>query len=312
MMRAKETWQGLRSCPAALFVAAALAVSVAAQDGASFNPKAKEYRAPVNSLAGAPDNPARTRAIGLLMSGEVSEAIAALTELAKGGDVPSALFPAMFYREKSRIPFPVDPAKALHLYALASREGSGEASERIAEMVEKQEIAVPAEGNAEYWRALSVKQGWQEQSLATYCYDWRHGPERLHCDSKPIANAKAAEALRVCPTDEEMVRMQEQGLTGAISQDSGEMPLTPGPHATAILLFDHAVPSEETLQEPYAGSVIYAQTPTDHWRMLPRDAPLLNRFLILVPRGAGGGRMSLSVQDVNGAATGGACGLFTN
>ena len=86
-----------------------------------------------------------------------------------------------------------------------------------------------------------------------------------------------------------MKRMKQQGLTGQISMDGGAFRLDHGPKARAILLLDHAVSSEEDLLEPDATSVIYVQTTTNHWRMLPSSAPLLDRFLILIPGGAGRG-----------------------
>lgn len=62
-----------------------------AQDGASYNPKAKEYHAPANSLAGAADTPDRMRAMEPLFQANMDEAVPALKQLANSGDIPSAL-----------------------------------------------------------------------------------------------------------------------------------------------------------------------------------------------------------------------------
>ena len=301
-------WRWLRTCVAMCTAVFAAATLLVAQDGASSNTKAKEYRAPANSLSGAPENPARTSAIGLLLSGEVDRAIAALTGLAEGGDAPSALFLAGFYREKSWISFPVDPVKALHLYALASREGSGEGSERVAEMVERQEVAAPAEGGAEYWRALARRQGWQQQRLATFCFDWAHGPEELHCNAVSLPGMK--QLLPECPDEEAMRRLRAGGVTGAIRLSTGQRPDAPGSQATTIVLVDHVVPDEVDLQEPDAGTVIYVQRTNDLWRMLPAEAPLLPRYLILAPKTYDARRMSLMSQAVDGAQQGSDCGSF--
>ena len=276
----------------------------AAQDGASYDPRAKIYHAPASSLAGAKDTPERTAAIGLLWQGKIDQSISAFTHLAESGDVPSALLLGNVYYQKSKLPIAVDPAKALHFFRLASSRGSGEASERIAEMIENKEIPSQPEGDKAFWRNLAAKQGWVEENLATSCFDWVHGPEPLHCKTPSPADAK------YCPNDKEMILLRQEGLTGMIQLSGGGFRIEHGPQAKAILIVDHSVPTEQDLREPDATSVIYIQTSRDHWRMLPSAAPLLDRFIILTPNAAGGGRMSIAVQDVDGSTTGGACSEF--
>lgn len=278
-------------------------ISGAAQDGAAYDPSAKKYQAPALSLAGAKDTPERTAAIGLLWRGEIDKALSALTQLAESGDAPSALLLGGLYR-KSKLPIPVDKLKALHFYKLASSQGSGEGSERIAEMIEDKELPSQPEGDAAYWRRLAVKQGWIQQELAVYCYDWIHGPETLHCDTHPTPS----DSLEQCPNDHEMATLREQGLTGHLQLSGGGLRFENGPHAKAILIVDRPVSTEQDLREPDKASVIYIETPENGWRMLPSNAPLLDRFLILTPSKERRNPMSIAVQDTDGSTTGSSCG----
>jgi hypothetical protein len=297
---------------ALLLLCIASTVSCAsAQDGASYNPQAKAYRAPLLSLAGSTDTPERMAALAPLWQGDIEKALPLLKRLAEDGDVGSALLLAGLYRRKGKLPIPVDPMQSLHLYRIASVAGSGEASERIAEMLEAKELPVQV-GDAAVWRALAVKQGWREQRLATYCFGWTHGPEPLHCDANPpaITGNITPEVAERCPTENEMTLLRNEGVTGRISMNGSVIRHDPGPQARAILILDHAVPREADLLEPDATSLIYIQTPQDRWHMIPQTAPLLDRFLILTPEAAGRGQMSLGAQAVDGSVSGGACSSF--
>ena len=104
-------------------------------------------------------------------------------------------------------------------------------------------------------------------------------------------------------------------MTGLMQPNGGAgggSTVATGPTAVIFLLVDHAVPTEEDLRQPDGSSVIYIQTPEDRWKMFPKDAPLLERFLILRPRVAGRGRMSIEGQNSDGSANGGVCSGFTN
>jgi hypothetical protein len=249
-------------------------------------------------------------ALAPLWRGDVDQGLAAVKRCAENGDVPCALLLGSLYRHQSNLPVPPDPVQAQSFYRIPSAAGSGEGSERIAEMIEAKELSTPMEGGADFWRTLAAKQGWKEQRLAIYCLGWTHGPEPLHCDSGASAGNKASILEDRCPTDDEMTLLRSQGLTGRIRFKAAFNRSETGPRARAILLLDHAVPSEEDLLEPDATSVIYIQTPQDHWRMIPSSTSLLNRFLILTPATGGMGQTNLAAQTVDGSQSGGTCGAF--
>jgi hypothetical protein len=301
---------------ACMIMMAAITVCAAAQDGASYDAHAKSYRAPEASLAGAPDTPERMAAIAPLWQGKVDEALPKLRQLAENGDIPTELFLGKLYQRQSKLPIPADPQTALHFYTLASQHGSGEASELIAEMIEEKQISgTLTNANADFWRTKARQQGWKQQRLSAYCFDWIHGTEPLHCEklpSPPASMKMPPETESQCPTEEEMASLRQRGMTGMIRQNGGALRLGAGPRARALLILDHPVASEADLKEPDSASVIYIQTPDKRWRMLPPNAPLLDRFLILAPnRPDYMERMTLSSQAVDGSLSGGACSQFT-
>jgi hypothetical protein len=280
-----------------------------AQDGASYDPHAKDYRAPEFSLASAKDTPERMTALGLLLHGDTGKGISALKQLAADGDAASALLLGGMYRHQSNLPIAPDPMEALRLYRLASSQGSGEGSERIAEMIEGREVQV--EGDAKAWRALAVKQGWVQEQFAASCFDWTHGPQVLQCNSEgpPPASMTPSE----CPTEEEMALLRGRGMTGSLQINGGAGSASRnGPEARAILILDHPIPGEQDLKQPMASSVIYIQTPEDRWQMLPPTAPMTNLYLILSPKAGGRGRTSIGAQNPDGSIGGSICSRFTN
>jgi TPR repeat protein len=278
------------------------------QDGAGYDPAAAHYRAPELSLAGGKDAVEVDAAIGLLFSGNTGAAISELEKLATQGGVKAVLFLGGIYREKSRLPIEADPPKALHFYGLASKQGSGEASERISEMLEHHEVPTPGGQGAASWRALAVRQGWVQQQLVVFCMDWIHGPEPLHCDIPGLLVDTDPLVSNGCPSAADMTRLRNKGLTGTLHQDAAHSQRSDGPSAKAILIMDRPVAGEQDLKQPYAASVIYLQTTKEHWQMLPSTAPLLDRYIVLKSDEGGPGIASMIAQNADGSGAGGACG----
>lgn len=280
-----------------------------AQDGAGYDPAAAaQYRAPELSLAGGKDSAELDAALGLLFSGQTEAAISNLERLSAQGDVHAALLLGGAYRHKTKLPIEADPPKALHFYVIASSQGSGEASERIAEMLEHHEVSTPDGRDAAFWRALAVRQGWVQQELVVFCMDWIHGPEPLHCEVPGLRVETDPLVANGCPSAADLTRLRDLGLTGTLRQDAAHSQRSDGPFAKAILIMDRPVAREQDLKQPYAASVVYLQTTKEQWRMLPSNAPLLDRYIVLKPNAGGPGRASVQAQNPDGSAGGGACG----
>ncbi len=285
------------------------------QDGGKFDTQAKQPHIPPLSLAGAPDTPERMVALSELFQGNTEQGIADLKKLAEHGDVPSALLLGGCYRSKGKLPIVPDPKTALHFYLLASTAGSGEGSERVAEMIQQNEVSPTDQHDASWWRAKARDQGWIQQAFDARCLDWTHGSEPLRCEAFSDSNYTPEQLKAQCPSNLQMEVLRQQGMTGVIKPNGGAgggSSADLGPTAQIFLVVDHAVPSEEDLRQPDGTSAIYVQTPEDRWKMFPKDAPLLQRFLILTPRAGGRGRMSIEGQNVDGSGNGGVCSGFTN
>lgn len=283
-----------------------------AQDGAGYDPAAQQYHAPDLSLAGGKDSSEVDAALALLWTGPPGPAISQLDKLATQGDVKAALFLGDIYRKKSALPIERQSQRALFYYGLASRQGSGEASELIAEMLEHQEALPPDRRDAASWRALAVHQGWVQQELVISCLDWIHGPEQLHCEPMDTSADTNPPMANGCPSAADMKRLRAQGLTGSLRQDAAHGQKSDGLSAKAILIMDRPVLSEQDLKQPYAASVIYLQNANGRWQMIPANAPLLDRYIVLKSDGGGPGRTGVLAQNPDGSASGGACGLQRN
>ena len=104
-----------------------------------------------------------------------------------------------------------------------------------------------------------------------------------------------------------MLFRSRQGLTGTLRQTSGSALRSDGPFAKVILIIDRRVAGEQDLKQPFAASVIYLQTTKERWQMLPPDAPLLNRYIILKPSTGVPIRTSVTAQNPDGSQSGGSC-----
>ena len=259
-------------------------------------------------MAGSGDSPALDAAIGLIWAGHTEKAVSTLDDLAYQGDAKAALFLGAAYRTQTKLAVKQNPQRALYFYKLASDEGSGEASERVAEMLEHHEISAVGDMDATAWRKLAVQRGWVEENLSVVCLDWIHGPERLHCET-PAGGLTADRFLTDgCLSPEALDQLSALGLTGSLRHQGENSLLRDGPAATAILIMDREVTGEQDLKEPYGTSVIYIQTGVSGWRMLPRTAPLLDRYIVLKPDAAGPGHTLMLAQTPEAASFGGACG----
>jgi hypothetical protein len=285
------------------------------QNGASFDNRAKEPHIPPLSLASAPDTPERMMALSELLQGKTDQGLDDLKSLAEHGDTASALLLGGIYRHKTNLAIVPDAATALRFYSIASTAGSGEGSERVAEMIEQKEVPAEPERDASWWRAKAREQGWIQQAFDARCLDWTHDSEPLRCETLSSTDYTAEQRSAQCPTDSQMEILRRQGMTGILHLNGGAgggSPVGAGPTAVIFLVIDHAVPSEEDLLQTDGNSAIYVQTPENRWKMFPKDAPLLQRYLILTPGVGGRGRMSIEGQNSDGSANGGVCSGFTN
>ena len=97
-------------------------------------------------------------AMRLIMSGDISRGIAALTALAEKGNVQAQLFLGHGYQHANPVIKEPDAAVAMRWFLRASGEGSGEASARIADMYASGAGVTKSVEKAGEWWALASKQ----------------------------------------------------------------------------------------------------------------------------------------------------------
>ena len=240
-------------------------------------------------------------ALGLLWSGKVEQGMNAVRSLAENGDVRAQLFLGRTYAHENSLVRHPDYDQAMKWFTMASRQGSGEASAGIAELYE-QGLGVPKSSKeAEVWWELAAKQGYDQQELEVRCFirSPRAGP--LTC--KPRSNGSG------CPTPAEMADLRASGLTGALRPTGRRVRHRLGPKARALIVLDHRITSEVRLKQPRHANVIYVQRGRG-WLLLPENAPLLDRPIVLSPQ-PGASQFTLAgVEDVDGSVSSGSCALW--
>lgn len=284
---------GLTNCPAD------------PQDGAGYNPAAAQYRPPEQSLSGGADSPQLDAAIVSILSGDSTKGISILDKLARQGDVKAAIFLGNLFRA-GKSPISADKVRAAEYFRLGSDAGAGEASEYIASMLEHHEIPSVGNRSAEKWRKLAVQQGWIQQELHVVCLEWVHGPEQLQCVAPQSSSASEAPE-NGCPSQSELSLLRVQGMTGTLHRTALHVQKSDGPAARATLIMDRQVIGEQDLKQPYAASVFYVLRSDQHWQMMPSDAPLINRYIIVKADLGGAGISGVMAQNADGSSSGGVC-----
>jgi hypothetical protein len=209
----------------------------------------------------------------------------------------------------SRI-FPPSYSEALKWLTLASAQGSGEASELVAQiilrMLDEHQASTYTAVDAANYRRLAVQQGYDLEEATVDCFRLSHTPQTLTCiDAHPRPGS--------CPTPDEMQELRATGLTGTLEPEGGasggltSITLHPGgPPAHAIVIIDHNIDAEQRLPLPRHASTIYVQE-AKGWLALPKDSPVLNRDIVLKPGEDAFNAIMVYVQGINGDGSGGYC-----
>jgi hypothetical protein len=154
---------------------------------------------------------------------------------------------------------------------------------------------------ANVWWDLAAKQSYDLQELDLHCFVRKSDRGRLTCKSWPDGSG--------CPTPAEMAALQASGVTGILKPTGEGVRHRMGPKARALIILDHRITSEVRLKQPRHTNVIYMQRETG-WLLLPEDAPLLDRPIILSPQSDAPQYTLEGVQDVDGSVTSGSCATW--
>jgi Sel1 repeat len=241
-------------------------------------------------------------AVRLLWSGKMDQGMSALRLLSEKDNVKAQLFLGHTYARENPIVKQVDYSQAMKWFRRASSQGSGEGSAAIAELYEQGLGVTKSSEEAKTWWALAAKQGHDQQELDVRCFKRTPDARSLTCE--PLSDGSG------CPTDADMENLRAAGMTGRLKPTGGGGGRSRlGPKARALIVLDHRITSEERLKQPRHTDIIYAQHETG-WVVLPTNAPLLDRPIVLSPQPGAPQFTIAGVQDVDGSITAGGCAAW--
>jgi Sel1 repeat len=241
-------------------------------------------------------------AVRLLWSGKIDQGMSAVRALAEKGNVKAQLFLGHGYAHENPIVERVDYSEAMKWFKRASSQGSGEGSAAIAELYEEGLGVTKSSEEAKAWWELAAKQGYDQQELDVRCFTRKLDAGSLTCE--PFGDGAG------CPTDADMEILRAAGITGRLKPTGGGGGrFRLGPKARALIVLDHRITSEERLKQPRHTNIIYAQHETG-WVLLPANAPLLDRPIVLSPQPDAPQFTMAGVRDVDGSISSGGCATW--
>jgi|GEM_PF-3960844 len=205
--------------------------------------------------------------------------------------------------------FPPSFPEALKWLTLASAQGSGEASELIAQIITRQRDSHQPTpyiaADIEKYHKLAVQQGYDLENAFVRCLRLTHDLPTLTCDDRRLPGT--------CPTQDELQQLRASGITGTLEPDGGasggltSITLHPSaPPARVFVILDHNVTTEQRLPLPRHASAIYVQQPSG-WLVLPKDVPVLDRDIIIMPPYGPLNEIMAYIQNIEGSGGGGSC-----
>jgi len=211
-------------------------------------------------------------------------------------------------------PFGVEPSfeSAISWLSKASDQGSGEASEILAQLIDRMvtshESTSHTMSEVEHYHQLARSQGFDAQASEVSCYTIKSDGTGALAVSKRNAEHNLSDA--------EMEVLRRAGRTGIITwtgTDAGgsSVLLTrpDGPPTRVILVLDHAPNKETRLPLPRHASVMYVQH-GETWLSIAADDPVTERSIVLLPEREDMQQVTVFVQGIDGSFSGGNCGAF--
>jgi len=199
----------------------------------------------------------------------------------------------------------------------ASAQGSGEASEVLAQLITRMHAnghgTSYTEADSSRLHALARSRGYDVAPIRVTCYKLLPGGNDLKLGKLPavVLGALAEKPL----TDEELAALKGRDVFGSLLYEGGgaygESVLTrpEGPVAHVRIILDHAPGREVLLKIPNRRDVIYFQR-GDQFLQFPGDLPGTPRFISLMTLGRPASQVSVFTQMMDGGYMGGSCTSF--
>jgi hypothetical protein len=208
--------------------------------------------------------------------------------------------------------------EACHWLEKASAQGSGEASEVLAQLIARMHAnghGTPyTSADSTRFHALARSQGFDVESISVICYKSVPGGSGITLGRLPNLIVGSPPENPFSP--EEIEALRQAGIKGTLlyggGSGSGDSVLLMRPEGKTVnvrIILDHDPGSEILLPLPAHHDVIYVQR-GDEFLGFPSGGKVLPRFLNLSPQTADTPQVSVFTQLMDGGHSGGFCTRF--
>lgn len=208
--------------------------------------------------------------------------------------------------------------EAAHWLQKASEQGSGEASEVLAQLITRMQAnghgTSYTAADSDHFHALARTQGFDVEQISATCYQLTQGSSGIKLGRIPglILGEPPSRPF----TDQELIELNEAGVSGLLlyggGSSNGDSVLLMRPQGAVAhvrIILDHDPGYEVLLPIPAHRDVIYVQR-GDKFLAFPSEGPNLPRFISLHPLGTPTSQIIVSTQLMDGGYSGGFCTRF--
>lgn len=200
----------------------------------------------------------------------------------------------------------------------ASAQGSGEASEVLAQLITRMQTNGRGTSftvaDSDRFHALARSQGFDVEAISTTCYKLTPGANGIKLAQRPglVAGEPPSQPF----TDQELADLNKAGISGTLlyqgTSGGGDSVLLSRPQGNVAhvrIILDHDPGYEVLLPIPAHRDVVYVQL-GEKFLAFPSQGPNLPRFLSIQPLGKPASQVSVSTQAMDGGHSGGFCTRF--
>lgn len=200
----------------------------------------------------------------------------------------------------------------------ASAQGSGEASEVLAQLITRMHAnghgTSYAAADSDRFHALARSQGFDVEQISVTCYRLTLGGGGIRLGRLP--DLILGEPPSKPSSDQELAELDKAGISGSLlyggGSGNGDSVLLMRPQGTVArvrIILDHDPGYEMLLPIPAHRDVIYVQR-GDKFLAFPSEGPNLPRFISVQPLGKPATQISVFTQSMDGGHSGGFCTRF--
>jgi hypothetical protein len=204
----------------------------------------------------------------------------------------------------------------------ASAQGSGEASEVLAQLITRMlangHTTTYTAADSTRLHALARSQGFDVEAVEVHCYQHTSSEGALHLTGIPDPRSlPTSPRLAIVPlTGQQLHSLEALGLTGTLAWQGGSgfgenvlLSRPEGPMVHVSVILDHDPGHEAHLAIPAHHDAIYLQR-GDAFLLIPNHTPTLPRYISLTPQRSDMQQVSIFLQHIDGSYGGAFCARF--